>query len=173
MSTSRTRLLAYGGLCIALAQILSMIKLYEMPQGGTITPGSMVPILLFAILFGPKEGVGLGVLYGVFQLLLGGKFFHPASMVLDYPLAFGLLGLAGVAQKERLSSIAAGTLLGCFGRFLAHFVSGWLVFGSYAPEGVSPLVYSLTYNASYMIPETIISIVLLAILVPRLKDVIR
>jgi thiamine transporter len=86
--------------------------------------------------------------------------FHPAQVLLDYPLAFGALGLAGFFQKRPLIGVVAGIT----GRFLMHFVSGVVFFGIYAPEGMNPLVYSAIYNGSYLIPELVISGVIIYML---------
>lgn len=172
MVQNKTKALTMAGVCIALTQILNYIKVFEMPQGGAITAGSMVPLLLYALFFGPKMGFLAGAVSGLLQLVLGGKFIHPGSILLDYILAFGALGLAGCCRGKTYGTVF-GTLLGCLCRFLCSFLSGWLIFYSYAPQGQSPLVYSFVYNITYMIPETLISLILITLLYPPLKKGLR
>ena len=100
--------MAVGAMCMALSSVLSLIKLWPMPMGGSVTPASMLPLLLFAYCYG----------------------------------------------------VGPGMVLGCFGRFMASFLSGFIFYGQYAPEGVNPVWYSLTYNGSYMLAECIICIAL-------------
>ena len=172
MGKTRTRMLVEAGAMIALAQVLSYLVIFEGPFGGSVTAGSMIPIMIFAIRWGWKNGLLAGAVYGVLQFLLGPKWsFHPISLLFDYPLAFGPLGLAGLF-KEDLKGVLAGVTLGLLGRFIAHVISGVLVFASYAPEGMHPLVYSLSYNASYLGPELLISLVIIGLLYRYLKPYI-
>jgi len=108
-------------------------------------------------------GVTSGVIFGLVQMLLDGWFYHPAGMFLDYPLAFGVLGLAALFKD----SPPVGVFVALAARFLSHFVSGVIFFGMYAPEGTSPIVYSAIYNGSYILPEMIISAILIYMLVQR------
>lgn len=144
------------GIAVALVAVLSNIRVYKLPQGGSITAGSLVPIFYVALRWGGKWGVLAGVLAGVVNYIFDPFFVHPVQMLLDYPVAFGLLGVAGFFPR----SAAAGIVVGGLGRFLAHFLSGVVFFASYAPEGTSPSVYSAIYNGSYMLPEVVISVVL-------------
>jgi len=134
-----------------------------MPQGGSITLGSMVPVLLLSFRRGPKIGVFAGVVFGLAQMLLDGWVYNPFGMFLDYPLAFGMLGLAGLFKKIP----PVGVAVSLTARFLSHFLSGVIFFWMYAPEGMSPLVYSAIYNGSYILPELVISAVLIYMLVQR------
>ena len=94
------RMLANGALCIALSTVLSFITLYKMPQGGSITLASMLPMFLFAYAYGVGPGMLVGAAYGFVQFLQGGLYFvHPVELLLDYPLAFAMLGLAGLSNK--------------------------------------------------------------------------
>jgi len=164
-----TRMLVEAGALIAMAQILSYITIFEMPMGGSVTPGSMVPILIFAIRWGYKKGLLAGAVYGVLQFILGPKWsFHPVSVIFDYPVAFGCLGLAGIFGKKTIG-IISGVLLGIFGRLVSHVISGVIVFASYAPEGQSPLLYSVTYNGSFLAIEFVISVILTLLLVKNVK----
>lgn len=141
-------------ICTALALILGLIKFSPVSQGGSISL-VMVPIFVLALRRGWLVGSTGGILLGIIQLLTDAYVVHPVQFIVDYPLAYGLIGLAGFFRKKH----ALGIILGGSARFLAHFVSGIIFFASYAPEGFNFLLYSLFYNASYMIPEIILSLV--------------
>ena len=147
-----TRMLANAALVIALSFILSYIRLYKMPQGGSITLASMLPIFMFAYAYGVGPGMLVGMAYGVLQFIQDAYFVHPVELLLDYPLAFAMLGLAGLA-----------------GRFSDSWgiISGVIFFGMYAPEGQNVLVYSAVYNGLYLIPEAAICIVLA--MIPQIR----
>ena len=151
-----TRMMANASLCIALAFILSYVKLYEMPQGGSVTLASMLPIFMFAYAYGVGPGLAVGFAYGLLQFVQGGWFVHPVQFLLDYPLAFAMLGFAGIARRlpERWGLIA-GILLGTFLRFLCAFLTGVFFWGDGAGEQ-NVLIYSAVYNGTYLIPETAI-----------------
>lgn len=174
--TART--MSVGAMCMALASVLSLIKLMPMPMGGSLTPASMLPLLLFAYVYGTVPGLTLGALYGVMQFILdGGQWIWTGAIpnLLDYPIAFGLLGLAGLFNKlenEKLG-LSLGFFLGCFGRFLASFTSGVVFYAEWAPEGMHPAVYSAGYNAAYMLPECLLCIVIGIFIAPRLVRELR
>lgn len=162
-----TRFIAEAGVSIALAGALHMIKLWQMPQGGSITLGTMVPLFILALRRGPVAGVIAGALYGVFEgwILSGGKnFYYPAQVILDYPVAFGVLGLAGFFHRTP----AFGVLVASLARYGAHVLSGILFFGQYA-KGQPVVLYSLTYNALYLLPDFVIAIVLTLLVWERLE----
>ncbi len=154
---------------VALAVICSFIKVWEMPQGGSVAL-TMVPILVIAFRRGPLAGVITGGIYGGISLLLAGVIYHPMSILLDYVLAFGLVGLAGFFRKN-LPNALLGTTLGVMGRFLSSLVSGAVLFGSYAPAGQNPWVYSLVYQATYLIPELVICLVMVGVLFSKAKRI--
>ncbi len=163
------KMLAEAGIMIALAQILSYITIFHMPAGGSVTPGSMVPVIIFAIRWGPKKGILAGVVYGILQFVLGPKYsFHPVSLLCDYPLAFGALGLAGIFGSKGLR-VFAGIGAGIAGRFIFHVISGVVVFASYAPEGQAPLLYSVIYNGMFLLPELAITLAVTALLMPVVR----
>jgi len=146
---------------VALASVLSYIKIFSLPQGGSVTLASMVPILWLALRRGPKVGLFAAAVYGVVQLALGPEgIYYPAQVLLDYPIAFGLLGLAGFFQKRPF----IGVTVGIIGRFFAHFLSGVIFFARWAPEGMNPAVYSAVYNGGYMLVELVISIYVIYLL---------
>lgn len=166
-----TRMMANASLCIALAFILSYVKLYEMPQGGSVTLASMIPILMFAYAYGVAPGLMIGFAYGLLQFVQGGWFVHPIQFLLDYPLAFAMLGFAGIARSlpERWSLIP-GILLGVFLRFLCAFLTGVFFWGEGAGEQ-NVLVYSAVYNGAYLIPETAICLVIG--MIPQIRKLTR
>ncbi len=152
-STRATLILAEIAIFVALATALSFVIVYTLPQGGAITAGSMVPILWLALRRGWKIGIVAGVLYGVIQLVILPYAYNPLQTLLDYPLAFGCLGLAGFFKRWPIVGVA----IGITGRFIMHFVSGVYYFAAiYAPT-LNPYVYSAVYNGSYLLPEMVIS----------------
>jgi thiamine transporter len=147
------KVLAETAIFIALATALSLIVVYTLPQGGSITAASMVPILWLALRRGPKVGIAAGVLYGFIQLGLLPYVIDPVQLLLDYPLAFGVLGLAGLFQKYPV----AGAAVGISGRFVVHFVAGVVYWAPVEAPTLNPFVYSAVYNGSYILPELVIS----------------
>ena len=167
-----TRMLANAALCIALSFILSCIRLYRLPQGGSITLASMLPLFLFAYAYGTVPGMLTGAAYGILQFIQDAYFVHPVELILDYPLAFAMLGLAGIAHNRTdRQSLVFGIVLGTVGRFVCAFLSGIIFFCMYAPEGQNVFVYSAVYNGFYLIPEAIICITLA--LVPSIQRLAR
>ncbi len=157
VKTVHTRILAEMIVFIALANVLYLIsKFYlpflHLPQGGSITIASMVPLFWFSLRRGLRWGVEAGIIYGLVHMVFSGDIYYPAQIILDYPLAFGALGLAGAFQSRPL----VGVTVGMTGRFLCHFISGVVFFGQYAWTGWIVFAYSAAYNATYLIPEFII-----------------
>lgn len=165
---------------VSLAAGLGMVRLFVMPQGGSVSL-EMIPILFIAVRRGVVPAVVAGGLYGCVQFVLPGFYYvHPVQLVLDYPLAFAAIGLAGLVpvpwfdsdtEQPRWTSTYTGLLvaavaLAVLGRFACHFVSGIVFFGSYAPQGQPVWLYSLVYNASYLLPELTITSVALWAVVP-------
>jgi thiamine transporter len=157
---SSTVIIAEIAIFVALATALSYIKIFALPQGGSVTAGSMVPILWLALRRGAKIGIFAAVVYGFIQLMVEPFIVNPIQVLLDYPLAFGSLGLAGFFQKRPF----LGVNVGIFGRFASHFVSGIVFFASYAPAGMPPAIYSAIYNGSYLLPELVITIYIIYLL---------
>lgn len=165
-SSKNVKMLVEGAMMIAIATILSFIKMADMPYGGSITAASMVPILIYAYRWGGSKGLLVGSVYGIIQFLIDPYAAHPISVLLDYPVAFAVLGVLGfVAHKSSsLVKIYTGIVIAIGLRFLAHYFSGVIFFGMYAPEGMSPYWYSLVYNGAYLVPEMIISCVVFTLL---------
>ena len=170
----RTRMLCEGALMVALAQILGYLKLAEAPNGGSIT-FAMFPIILFAVRWGLRPGLMAGLLFGLLQLIFDGAYaWGWQSMLLDYLVAFTPLGLAGLFRGKSWG-LFAGTLAGCLARFAIHYISGVTVYKILAPTEFlnwtfsSPALYSLVYNGSYMLPNTIITLLISVVLYVPLK----
>ena len=156
-----------GAMCLALAYALSCIKIFELPNGGSFTPASMLPIFVFAYIYGPAKGLFVSFIYCLLQLIQGIYFESIFQFMLDYIFGYTLLGVAGFFRH----SIIPGIIAGGFLRFLSSFLSGVIFYGAYAPEGQSPFVYSLLYNGSYMLPEVVICI--LIAIIPLMNNTIE
>ena len=171
----RIRALCEGAIMVALAFVMSFIKLYELPNGGSLTP-AMFPILLYALRWGLPQGLTAGFVFGLLQLIFDGAYaWGWQSMLLDYLLAFTPLGLAGLF-KGKAWGIFPGTAIGCLGRFLVHHLSGITIYRIVVPTAIpglgtydNPHLYSLVYNASYMVPNTILALILAGLLYVPLK----
>ena len=161
-SRENLRALVESAILVGIGFVLSYITLFRMPQGGSITPLSMLPILLIGMRHGIKWGLGGGFIYACLQMLQ--QFYPPpeadvpalmaiaryfAVVMLDYIAAFTVLGLSGLFRGKRFGMVIAAPL--CLSlRFLFHFVSGIVIWGVYAPEGAPVWVFSAIYNGSYM-----------------------
>jgi thiamine transporter len=162
-----------SGVMVALATILSYIKIYHMPQGGSLTAGSMVPIILVGLRYGVKKGLLVGIVYGVLQSILEPFVVHPVQYLLDYPIAFGLLGLSGIGKsvyskmKSRgigyYGAIVMGIFLAIAGRFAGHVTAGAIFFKEYAGDQ-NAWVYSAIYNGSFLSLELLISVVIIVLI---------
>ena len=158
MRSKNVSVMVEGALMVALAFGLHFIKVFQAPYGGSVTLGGMVPLILFAFRHGTGAGVTAGAAYGLLDLVVNPYVVHPAQLILDYPLAYGLVGLAGLFRKN----VVAGAFVGIFGRFVASFLSGVIFFAAYAKGNV--YAYSALYNAGYLVPEFIIAVTVLLVL---------
>ena len=152
----KLRALCEGAIMVALAQVLSMIKLWELPQGGSITLG-MLPIFLYCARWGFGPGMLASAAYAVLQLIFDSAFAYGwQSIIGDYLVAFAVLGVAGVFSRSKLGFFW-GTILGCVARFLVHYVVGATVWAEYMPPEffgmtmTTPWIYSALYNGSYIL----------------------
>jgi thiamine transporter len=181
MKKSTTITLVECAMMIAMSTALSYLKIFELPQGGAVTCASMVPLVLVSYRHGLKWGILTAFTHSLLQMLI--EFNVPpaktvgaflAVIALDYVVAFTALGTAaffGKPFKNRAVSVAVGTVAVAFIRFMCSFLSGILVWGSYAPEGTPVWLYSLTYNGSYMLPEILITAIVSVILIKALDRV--
>ncbi len=156
--------LVFSGVAMALAMVTSEIKFARLPFGGSVTLFSMLFIVLIGYWYGAKAGLMTGFAYGLLQFVIDPVFYTPAQLLVDYPLAFGALGLSGFFCNKK-HGLLTGYLAGVFGRFVFAFISGAIFFGHYASDQSTPgiVLYSLGYNASYIVPEAVLTLILLAI----------
>jgi len=166
-SAERTKIITEAVSILGLTFVLKDIlpPLYRAPQGGSITIAGTVPLLWFSLRRGVKWGIFAGFVYGLVHMALGGYVIDPIQAALDYPLAFAALGLAGGFKKFHLAGVAAGV----FGRFVFHFIAGVWFFGRGGIEfGIfDPVLWSVIYNGTYLLPEFLISALIIDILVKR------
>ncbi|KKK80582.1 hypothetical protein LCGC14_2822040 [marine sediment metagenome] len=149
--------IAQVGITVALAVVLNLMPVFKMPQGGSVSL-DMVPIFFLAFYRGPMVGILAGAVFGLVDYTIDPFFVHPAQLILDYPLAFGLVGIAGFVRGNTPISVATGVILGGTARFFAHLISGVIFFASYAPKGQNVWLYSAVYNGSYMLVSTLVAI---------------
>ena len=176
-SHRKVRMLTEGAVCIALAEILSFIPLYKMPWGGSVDL-AMLPIILYCVRWGFGAGMVASFAHAVLQMLFeGGIAIGWQSIIGDFIVAYSVLGLAGLFKGKKWG-IFVGTVVGCLGRFVIHYISGVTIYKILAPTEfmkwtfTSPSAYSLVYNGSYMLPNTIIALVIAAVLYKPLKKYI-
>lgn len=160
--SKNVKILVYCAMCIALATVTSMIKLFSFPTGGSITLCSMLFAMLPGFFFGPVVGIISGVAYGVLQFIMDPYVLTPVQAVLDYVFAFGAFGLSGFFANQK-NGLRLGYLAACVGRFFFSFLSGWVFFGEYAWEGWNPAAYSAVYNLIYIGAEAILTLIILSI----------
>lgn len=175
----KTKKMTLSAVMIALSAVLSMVKVYELPLGGSITLLSMLPVAAVAICYGTKTGLFVSILYAFVQIALDlgklmGYGMTPITwvgcLVFDYIIAFGAIGLAGLWRNRGIAGMCAGITIACIVRFISHFISGAIVFSVWCPEGWNVYWYSVVYNGSYMLPELIITVIGAALLF-RVKSV--
>ena len=163
---------------IALSTVLSFIKVWQMPLGGSVTLLSMLPVCLIAVFYGTPYAIAPCLLYGVIQIFLGSVFSWGlsakvlvAAIFLDYVVPYGFMCLSGLFRKYRFGAIY-GVALACFARFCCHFVSGIVLWESFDVFN-NPWIYSLVYNGAYMLPDMILCLIIGAVLFKPLGKYIR
>lgn len=165
------QMIAEAGIMIALSVILGNIKLFRMPAGGSITLGGMAPLFVFAIRWGFWRGLIVGAIYGILDQLLGGYVVNILQALLDYPLAFAMTGFAGLkfGKSDRFVDYLPGMALAVLLRFLCHVISGTIYF----PDTANPLWNSVVYNATFLVPDLLICLALIAFLWKPIKQYLR
>lgn len=167
-SKSTTTRLVLSALLIGLSAVLSMVKIWQMPLGGSVTLLSMLPVMLISIKYGPKWGLFCSFVYALTQIGLDLSGLMTWGMtakiwigclVFDYIVAFTALGLAGIFRKKGTSGICAGILLAILCRFVSHFVSGSIFFDIWCPDDWNVYLYSVCYNGAYLLPELIFTMI--------------
>ncbi len=167
--TSNARRLTESGLMIALATILSFVKLVDLPYGGSVTLASMVPMILLAYRYGTAWGLLSSFVYSLIEFVIGSSVLSYATsagaavaiVLFDYIFAFSALGLGGVLRGKlnNASAVALGALIACVLRYLMHVISGATVWAGLSIPTNDALIYSCIYNATYMLPETIVTVI--------------
>lgn len=169
---NRTFQLVLSAVMVALATVLSVVPVMQLPFGGSVTLFSQVPIIAVSWILGVPWGLASGLAYGILQILVGGigNFSYVQGMLAyiilvfaDYVIPFTCLGFGGMFKrviKNPYAAATVGTLLVCFVRWFSHFISGATIWTEYAPDTAikAVLAYSASYNASYMVPETVITV---------------
>ena len=159
-----TKQLVFSGVAMALAIVTSEIKFARLPFGGSVTLFSMLFIVLIGYWYGTAAGLMTGFAYGLLQFVLDPVFYTPLQLLVDYPLAFGSLGLSGFFCNRK-HGLVIGYVVGVFARYVFAFLSGALFFGAYASDQspIGIMIYSLSYNATYIVPEFVVTLILLSI----------
>ena len=155
--------IAEMAIALVLCWVLGVFRPFQMPQGGSISL-EMLPIFFVAARRGLVPATVVGLLYGMMQIfvpLTPPFIYHPAQALLDYPLAFAAVGLAGLVPVVGWRSLSAAVAVGSTARLFFHFLSGWIFFASYAPQWEWPWLYALTYNLLFLVPEAVITAVCL------------
>lgn len=178
-TASQTKQIAYAGVCISLSFALSYVKFFSLPQGGSVTFASLLPLMLYAYMFGARKGVFAGVIYGLLQFIQSPQFYQPMQVLLDYPIAFGAIGLAGIARGLKLAEkpslgrfgvaleFSIGATVAVLFRYVAHFLSGYFVFSSWRMEGYTALTWSFVYNLYTIVDLAIVLVAGIAFLLPQ------
>ena len=175
------KMLSFAALSIALSFVLSCVRLYRMPTGGSVTPGSMLPLMLFSVSFGIGPGLVAGLGYGLLQYLQGGWWLNVWQFLLDYLLAFAALGLAGFAYKKKDRWIFIFIPVAAVGRALCAILAGLMWVADTPVEELtigtvqfsSPLLYSIVYNGAYLIPDTLICLLLAFLIAKPLVKIMK
>lgn len=171
---SKVRMLVEGAIMVAIAMALSFLPIFRLSNGGSIDL-AMVPVLFFAVRWGLGPGLLAGFVFGALQIITEGAIaWGWQSILLDFLVAYTPLGLAGIF-KGKPWGIFAGTVLGCAGRFVVHFISGITIYAILVPTELfqvsytSPWLYSVIYNGAYMLPATVLCMVVFGLLYRPMK----
>ncbi len=160
---NNTRQLTFSAMAIALATLMSFLKLFHLPMGGSVTLFSMLFVCLVGYWYGFGAGLTAGIAYGFLQMLIDPYILSVPQLFTDYIFAFGALGLSGLFSKKK-NGLIYGYIAGVLGRYFFSFLSGMIFFGTYAADyNMSAPVYSLAYNGAYLGAEALLTLVLLAV----------
>lgn len=160
--STTTKKLVFSAMAVALSMVTSYIKVIDMPMGGSVTLLSMLFICLIGYWYGPKTGLITGAAYGILQFIVDPYMFSIPQVLIDYPLAFGALGLSGFFHNKK-HGLILGYITGVLGRYICAIFSGVVFFASYAPDNMNPFLYSAVYNGSYLGAEAVITLIILAL----------
>ncbi len=157
-----SRSISYAAVCIAMSFALSYIRIFRLPQGGSVTIASLLPLMIYAYMFGVKKGIFAGMIYGVLQAVQDPWLIHPAQFLLDYPIAFACIGAAGlfanVKKLDKLPQIqfALGAIVASAMRFVSHVLSGVFAFADLTGDPAGAWAYSLGYNSFVFVDIAIV-----------------
>lgn len=169
-------MIAKAAVCIALSYLLSNIRLFRMPMGGSVTLVSLLPLILYSMAFGPKEGVLVGCAAGLLQLLVDPYVIHPIQLLVDYPMSYAAIALcclANVLPLPKILRLPVGVVLGYLGKYAMAVLSGVVFFAEYAGDQ-GALIYSLAYNIQYIWPEMLAcALITLIPAVAKLPELLR
>ena len=160
---TNTKTMVVSALLVGLSIVLTRITIYSLPQGGSVSLFGMLPIVICAYFFGTRRAVMCGMCVGMIDLIFKPYVIHPIQLLLDYPLAFGAIGFAGLIFMAKKDGLIPAYLFGVLCRYICAVISGVVFFGAYAPEGFSALTWSLWYNVLYLAIEAAVTVVLLLI----------
>ena len=160
---TNTKTMVVSALLVGLSIVLTRITIYSLPQGGSVSLFGMFPIVICAYFFGTRRAVMCGMCVGMIDLIFKPYVIHPIQLLLDYPLAFGAIGFAGLIFMAKKDGLIPAYLFGVLCRYICAVISGVVFFGAYAPEGFSALTWSLWYNVLYLAIEAAGTVVLLLI----------
>ena len=160
---TNTKTMVVSALLVGLSIVLTRITIYSLPQGGSVSLFGMLPIVICAYFFGTRRAVMCGMCVGMIDLIFKPYVIHPIQLLLDYPLAFGAIGFAGLIFMAKKDGLIPAYLFGVLCRYICAVISGVVFFGAYAPEGFSALTWSLWYNVVYLAIEAAGTVVLLLI----------
>ena len=166
-----TKTMVASALLVALSIVLSQITIYSFPQGGSVSLFGMLPIVICAYFFGTRRAVMCGMCVGMIDLIFKPYVIHPIQLLLDYPLAFGAIGFAGLIFMAKKDGLIPAYLFGVLCRYICAVISGVVFFGAYAPEGFSALTWSLWYNVLYLAIEAAGTVILL--LIPSVRHSLK
>ncbi|MFA0815177.1 MAG: energy-coupled thiamine transporter ThiT [Anaerofustis sp.] len=168
--TSNLKAMALSSILIATAFVSNNILPHvHLPQGGSATMFSMFFLFLIGYLLGPKRGILAGMAFGLLNFLYGPSAYYPLQILMDYPLAFGMLGLGGFFRDMK-HGLITGYLVSILGRFFVSFLSGAIFFAEYAPAGYNGWSWSFVYNITYIGLEGIVTVAVL--MIPAVKHAI-
>ncbi|MGI6700979.1 MAG: energy-coupled thiamine transporter ThiT [Christensenellales bacterium] len=173
-----TRMLAYAAVSIGLSFALSYIKVFEMPYGGAITVGSLVPLIIFSYVYGFRAGLFAGAVYGLLQFMQGPYFLTPVQFLLDYILAFAAIsaaGAVGLIINNRRTALIVSVPCVLIVRLIIHILAGFIFYSSVTMRAgeipifgntstMSGFTYSFLYNTTYILPDMLIALVIVILL---------
>ena len=166
-----TKTMVVSALLVGLSIVLTRITIWSLPQGGSVSLFGMLPIVICAYFFGTRRAVMCGMCVGMIDLIFKPYVIHPIQLLLDYPLAFGAIGFAGLIFMAKKDGLIPAYLFGVLCRYICAVISGVVFFGAYAPEGFSALTWSLWYNVLYLAIEAAGTVVLL--LIPSVRHSLK